>query len=730
MAKIRVAVLGTVGKSVALDPDATKGATIGTNLFMADGSVATQSSLLTYLGLGSTAQSATQNHRLLAGLALGDDHPQYTRKDTLTARGDLYRRGASTVERVALGTTNQILSSNGTDAVWQTRDANPTASLGLAAVNGSAATFMRSDAAPALDQAIAPTWTATHIFSKVYGAANTQALQLSSALPGLLFKETDAAADSQKWVSYANLSIFRFAALNDAETVETVIFAADRSGNLGINTTAPNLTATGRALTILGSTTARGLLELGSTSVTTAVFGQIGGYNGTSVNATVLQFVGDGTNSDTGEMKFFTKATGAAISEKMRITGAGTVRIGTNQSEAFIGAGHLGVARDGFCEFSIRNCTADTEGFFGAYTSEIAMGSYSNSPVSFYVNNSLRAQINTSTQFLVSDGTVSLPVYTFINDPDTGFYRAGGNDFYAVANGVAAARFLYSATTAVQFGDGSVSQPSLGFISDPDTGFYRANANILVAAAGGTAMFAWTSTFVAVQGGFPLHISDGAAATPSLTFDNDRDTGFFRQAANTMGISAGGGAIGYLDAGGGGGRIQEGDGAVGTPAYTHYNDTDSGWYRRGADNIAAAVGATRVLDVVLLGANNGRIGVFGGDQTNSTSAVIVNDTQNAINLFALRGDGQARFADGSAGTPSISALNDTDTGWSFPGSNTLRLSLGGSQAFQFNGVTTTGAQTATFTATNKPGSGTAGPIAWLPVLTAGGTQGYIPIFGA
>lgn len=43
--------------------------------------------------------------------------------------------------------------------------ANPSASVGLAAVNGVAATFMRSDGAPALDQNIAPTWTAQHTFS-------------------------------------------------------------------------------------------------------------------------------------------------------------------------------------------------------------------------------------------------------------------------------------------------------------------------------------------------------------------------------------------------------------------------------------------------------------------------------------------------------------------------------------------------------------------------------------
>jgi hypothetical protein len=44
--------------------------------------------------------------------------------------------------------------------------ANPTASVGLSAVNGSATTAMRSDAAPALDQGIAPTWTANHTFNE------------------------------------------------------------------------------------------------------------------------------------------------------------------------------------------------------------------------------------------------------------------------------------------------------------------------------------------------------------------------------------------------------------------------------------------------------------------------------------------------------------------------------------------------------------------------------------
>ncbi|MBK8808400.1 MAG: hypothetical protein IPO21_17935 [Bacteroidales bacterium] len=43
--------------------------------------------------------------------------------------------------------------------------ANPTGTVGLAGVNGTATTFMRSDAAPALSQAIIPTWTGAHTWS-------------------------------------------------------------------------------------------------------------------------------------------------------------------------------------------------------------------------------------------------------------------------------------------------------------------------------------------------------------------------------------------------------------------------------------------------------------------------------------------------------------------------------------------------------------------------------------
>ena len=46
--------------------------------------------------------------------------------------------------------------------------ADPTASVSLTATNGTATTFMRSDAAPPLSQSIAPTWTGDHYFNGGY----------------------------------------------------------------------------------------------------------------------------------------------------------------------------------------------------------------------------------------------------------------------------------------------------------------------------------------------------------------------------------------------------------------------------------------------------------------------------------------------------------------------------------------------------------------------------------
>lgn len=69
------------------------------------------------------------------------------------------------------GTSGNVFTSAGPNALptWTAPAvaglANPTATVGLTAVNGAATTGMRSDGAPALSQAISPTWSGSHVFT-------------------------------------------------------------------------------------------------------------------------------------------------------------------------------------------------------------------------------------------------------------------------------------------------------------------------------------------------------------------------------------------------------------------------------------------------------------------------------------------------------------------------------------------------------------------------------------
>ncbi len=60
-----------------------------------------------------------------------------------------------------LNANNQTISNFNSTGLT----ANPSATVGLTAVNGSAPTFMTSDSAPALSQSITPTWTGNHTFN-------------------------------------------------------------------------------------------------------------------------------------------------------------------------------------------------------------------------------------------------------------------------------------------------------------------------------------------------------------------------------------------------------------------------------------------------------------------------------------------------------------------------------------------------------------------------------------
>lgn len=102
---------------------------------------------------------------------------------TLSTSRLLGRTTAATgaIEEISVGTGLSLSAGSLSCTVTAPTGANPTASLGLTAVNGSAATFLRSDGAPALSVSIAPTWTALHTWtSTALGTAITSRLKLQN----------------------------------------------------------------------------------------------------------------------------------------------------------------------------------------------------------------------------------------------------------------------------------------------------------------------------------------------------------------------------------------------------------------------------------------------------------------------------------------------------------------------------------------------------------------------
>lgn len=86
---------------------------------------------------------------------------------------------------------------------------NPTASVGLTAVNGVAATVMRSDSAPPLSTAIVPTWTGKHTFSGTISNGGNQSAPAWTTT-GLMYSgtggtHTDTTSSGTVATAYDNL---------------------------------------------------------------------------------------------------------------------------------------------------------------------------------------------------------------------------------------------------------------------------------------------------------------------------------------------------------------------------------------------------------------------------------------------------------------------------------------------------------------------------------------------
>jgi hypothetical protein len=112
-------------------------------------------------------QNVSTTSRILGRITAGAGDIEELTGTQATSLLDVFTSTLKGLVPASGGSSTQYLSADGTFSTPATggTGANPTASVGLTAVNGVATTFLRSDGAPALDQGISPTWTASHTWA-------------------------------------------------------------------------------------------------------------------------------------------------------------------------------------------------------------------------------------------------------------------------------------------------------------------------------------------------------------------------------------------------------------------------------------------------------------------------------------------------------------------------------------------------------------------------------------
>lgn len=196
------------------------------------------------------------------------------------------------------GTLNaQGLFVNGV-AVSSSTGANPTGTIGLTAVNGSASTFLRSDGAPALSQAIVPTWTGGHTFNAGVSITNTGA-----STPALLVTAETATHPEigLRVFGGSNSTDLPFEVKNGANTRSMFAINGDGTFTLGHNGTIPSITSTSTGGIAIATPTSGVALQVGNGASASSLSLNSSGYAwGTSTQTAIDMGTGGALRADTG----------------------------------------------------------------------------------------------------------------------------------------------------------------------------------------------------------------------------------------------------------------------------------------------------------------------------------------------------------------------------------------------------------------------------------------------
>jgi hypothetical protein len=325
-----------------------------------------------------------------------------------------------------------------------------------------------------------------------------------------------------------------------------------------------------------------------------------------------------------------------------------------------------------------------------------------NNDIYFSINGSnvytLTTNAGSGTQALFRDGSAAIPVMSFTNDSNTGFFRYTTDGIGVSNGGVTKAIFyadLFYTSNSINVGyvggnailiQSSSPANDLGLFVDNQSTAANSNARVGLRVADTTSgdpyiLFtvingspsAWSmgvdnsdgdkfkinnSSFLGVGSTLEINISnqvlfnDGGSSQPTISFSGDTDTGFFRYTGNIIGATCGASTAQLILAG----ATQFPSGSSGSPSVTFINDSNSGIYSVGADQLGFVTAGVRAFFI-------------------GTDGSINMDTGHNINIDH-----------GTVAAPGVRGGADPNTGIYIPSADVLAFSCGGFESARFKNV--------------------------------------------
>ena len=354
--------------------------------------------------------------------------------------------------------------------------------------------------------------------------------------------------------------------------------------------------------------------------------------------------------------------------------------------------------------------TDNTDGFFlpNTNTIHIALNGVSHvqwvtsgvfTPVASYFNYTANAAAWGGTH-----GTAALPAYSFFPDTNTGLYQnASDDDSLAFTTGGVRAGYFDAdqtlhvqndlrasrveagpavfyvqdeATNAIQASPGSLGAPSYSFTTDSDSGLISPFPGAIDIVLNGFARMRYGTGQITFVEPIRSNVGDASATQPDFSFSGDNNTGIYSPNDDSLAFTTGGVEAGFFDANQNlhvqndlrSSRVEAGIGRFYTSltldtgflnlrrdstltnlALRFSDDTNTGIFSSTADRLSFAINGSEFL----------RLGIDGGQK----------------NLLLV-----------SPGTATVPALqfNDANTGFFRAVTDTLSISVGGSELTRWN----------------------------------------------